>query len=127
MPCPALLLQHLKINTRELELGDQFAPSRLGQPERPTLAAELAKSRACGMLWVGVLGSGHEKPASQAPFRLSRIMRRATPSICAISRVITSSQVIRETYRNCRVVSSLFAAIPLFFVFVYEAPKMPRC
>jgi hypothetical protein len=42
---------------------------------------------------------------------LSRIVLRATPSICAISRVLTPSLASRKAYLIGLIVSSLFAGI----------------
>jgi hypothetical protein len=47
---------------------------------------------------------------------LSWIVLRATPSVRPISRALTPSWCSRNMYRNCRMVSSLFAGIPNLLV-----------
>ena len=57
--------------------------------------------------------SGHASPAAAARFRLSWIVERATPRRRPISRALTPSWRSRNRCRNCRMLSSRFAGIPI--------------
>src|SRR5271154_6838642 len=56
---------------------------------------------------------GHASPAAAARFRLSWIVERATPRRRPISRALTPSWRSRNRCRNCRMLSSRFAGIPI--------------
>jgi hypothetical protein len=65
---------------------------------------------------VSSAGTDQAIPLACARRRLSWIVLRATPSVRPISRALTPSWCSRDMYRNCRMVSSLFAGIPNLLV-----------
>ena len=108
-------------DARTLELARQGRPVRLGppplalrdpsppiQPRFQSLVGDVVRQRPC-------------QPGRRRPLRLSWIVERATPRRRPISRALTPSWRSRNRCRNCRMLSSRFAGIPISSSIIDEA------
>ena len=100
-------------DARTLELARQGRPVRLGPPPLALRDPGPPIRRVSRASSVTSSASGHASPAAAARFRLSWIVERATPRRRPISRALTPSRRSRNRCRNCRMLSSPFAGIPI--------------
>ena len=91
-------------------ISAQSGSTRRRWPDGAPACANSRPSRASS---VTSSGNGHCNPAAATRVRLSWIVLRATPRRRPISRALTPSWRSRNKYRNCRIVSSRLAGIPI--------------